>query len=136
MKAWVVTYGSYSDFTIDCIFSTEEKAREYIEKMRYFDSDINGEPEEYEVDDPAVMKRNYARIEYYPDSNNFTRCHTPEEIPTSESIALRDNNLVYTFSLPVNSRVFRIDSWDLRQEQIKKAAQDRYAQFKARMTGI
>ena len=136
MKVWVVTYGCYSDFTIDSIFSTEEKAKEYIEKMRYFDNDINLEPEEYDVDDPAVMKKNYAKIEYYPGSNNFKLSHIPEEFPVGESIAFENSKLVYTFSLPVNSRVFQNDSWETKQEQIKKAAQDRYAQFKARIAGI
>ena len=136
MTVWVVTYGCYSDFSIDSIFSTEEKAKEYIEKMRYFDNDINLEPEEYDVDDPAVMKKNYVKIEYHPDSNNFKISHIPEEFPAGESIAFESSKLVYTFSLAVNSRAFHGDSWDEKQQQIQKVAQDRYAQFKARIAGI
>ncbi|MBQ1776864.1 MAG: hypothetical protein IIZ93_01770 [Acidaminococcaceae bacterium] len=136
MKVWVVTYGSYSDFTIDSIFSTEEKAKKYIEKMKYFDNDINDEPEEYEVDDPAVMKKNYVKLEYYPGSDDLKKSHIPEEFPVGESIAFENGKLVYTFSLPVDSRAFQDDYHDWKREQLKKAAQDRYAQFKARIAGI
>jgi len=55
LKAYVVTTGSYSDYTIDSIFSTKEKAEAYKDLYsrsdEYDASDVN-DIEEYEIDDP------------------------------------------------------------------------------------
>lgn len=46
-KVFVVTTGSYSDYGIDCIFSSKEKAQEYID---LFPSNEYNDIEEYTLD--------------------------------------------------------------------------------------
>jgi predicted GIY-YIG superfamily endonuclease len=47
MKVYIVTSGSYSDYGIHKVFSTEEEAKKYIDAVG---TDDNWEVEEYEVD--------------------------------------------------------------------------------------
>ena len=46
MIAYVVTSGSYSDYSINSVFSSKKKAQAYIDKQRCTDYEI----EEYDVD--------------------------------------------------------------------------------------
>lgn len=52
-KVWVVTSGNYSDYEYDAIFSTEEKAGEF---MKAVPGDWNG-ADEVEVDDYNVASK-------------------------------------------------------------------------------
>ena len=52
-KIYMVTSGCYSDYCINAVFSTREKAEEYIDGGNaYSDSDI----EEYDLDEPIKRK--------------------------------------------------------------------------------
>lgn len=53
MKVFIVTSGSYSDYHIEAVFSTKEKAEEYINNQ--CDDDVN-DIEEYEMDEPCERK--------------------------------------------------------------------------------
>jgi len=53
MKVYIVTSGSYSDYHIEAVFSTKEKAEEYIQNN--CDDDVN-EIEEYEMDEKSERK--------------------------------------------------------------------------------
>ena len=50
-KIFAVSSGSYSDYRVNAVFSTEELAQEYMDVVKQ--SDYN-DIEEYEVDPPAV----------------------------------------------------------------------------------
>ena len=51
MKVYIVTSGDYDDYSIDEVFSTKEKAEEYIE---YFGDGYH--IEEYDMDNPIEPK--------------------------------------------------------------------------------
>lgn len=50
-KIYIVTEGEYSDYSIDRVFSTREKAEEYVDSVGY-DTQI----EEYDIDAPIERK--------------------------------------------------------------------------------
>lgn len=50
-KIYIVTYGEYSDYSIDRVFSTEEKAKEYLDTK-----DDDYRLEEYDIDEPIERK--------------------------------------------------------------------------------
>jgi hypothetical protein len=56
-KVWVVTSGQYSDYGIDCIFDSKEKADTYVEFQRKYDryTDVN-EPFEMTLNKPDEQK--------------------------------------------------------------------------------
>lgn len=53
MKVFIVTSGSYSDYRIEAVFSTKEKAQEYIQNACV--DDVN-DIEEYEMDEQTERK--------------------------------------------------------------------------------
>jgi hypothetical protein len=53
LKVWVVEEGYYSDRGIGAIFSTEEKAKDYIKTVKQYSynwSDVHDEPTEFDLD--------------------------------------------------------------------------------------
>lgn len=50
-KVFVVTHGAYSDYCIDAIFSTKEKAEEYVVKYNETNSYDKGEITEWDLDE-------------------------------------------------------------------------------------
>lgn len=58
-KVYAVSSGSYSDYGIDAIFSTKEKAEEF---MQFIKNDDYNKIEEYEIDPPEVdrIKHGYS----------------------------------------------------------------------------
>lgn len=53
-KVYVVTTGSYSDFEIESVWSTKEKAQAYLDRVSPFNYDFNDDIDEYELDSIAV----------------------------------------------------------------------------------
>lgn len=72
MKVFAVTSGIYSDYHIVAIFSTEQKANEFVEKYK-------------------VEKRDYVDIEPY----ELDKHDEGEMIPTFRVHVLRDGNISY-----------------------------------------
>ncbi len=62
-NVWVVTSGEYSDYGIDAIFSTEEKAEAYLAQAKLVKLDSRIEPYELDVPVPEVWPRFCARID-------------------------------------------------------------------------
>jgi len=59
MKVYVVTYGLYSDYGIEAIFSTKEKAEEYLKNAAEIGyeqgySELNDDILEYELDERNI----------------------------------------------------------------------------------
>lgn len=52
-KVFIVTSGCYSDYQIEAVFSTEEKAEEYIDSQKYPD---DFQLEEYGIDDEIIRE--------------------------------------------------------------------------------
>ena len=65
MKVYVVTSGSYSDYTIQKIFTDKAKAEEYKEWLE----DSNA-IEEYETEDDLVVNKYYRVLINYTKYNN------------------------------------------------------------------
>lgn len=65
MKVYVVTSGSYSDYTIQKIFTDKAKAEEYKEWL-----DDSNDIEEYETEDGLVVNKYYRVLINYKKSNN------------------------------------------------------------------
>ena len=67
-KVFIVTSGEYSDYGIDRVFSTEEKAKEWVDvitSMYGGDYDI----EQYELDAPIPERKEYMFFEAYIKDN-------------------------------------------------------------------
>ena len=63
-KVFIVTSGEYSDYGIDRVFSTEEKAKEFIKITRdLYGGTFNIEP--YELDAPMPTYKEYLFFEAY-----------------------------------------------------------------------
>ncbi len=67
-KVYIVTSGEYSDYGINRVFSTEEKAKEWVDvitSMYGGDYDI----EQYELDAPIPERKEYMFFEAYIKDN-------------------------------------------------------------------
>ena len=66
MKVYVVTSGEYSDFGIEQIFSTKEKAEEFIRiQTEYADRYFNEEINEYELDPEIKVPYSGHKFKYF-----------------------------------------------------------------------
>lgn len=77
MKVYLVTSGCYSDYSVDAVFSTREKAEAYIENYNersIYDGDFN-EIKEYDMDAPLETHKILYSVRFgkaevrYVDSN-------------------------------------------------------------------
>ena len=67
-KVFIVTSGEYSDYGIDRVFSTEEKAKEWIDIITsMYGGTFNIEP--YELDAPMPTYKEYLFFEAYIEDN-------------------------------------------------------------------
>ena len=134
-KAYVVTQGAYSDYHIVGVFTTEEDAKIYADRINaatpYADADI----EEYELDVAINRKFLYqTHIYKYRNSKNppskLTRLIHPDEyafgIDTTSRIGYSEGRLNEPYVMAYANTV----------EQAEKIAQDLWAQVEAAEAGI
>lgn len=79
MKVYVVTYGEYSDYGIEAVFSTKEKAQEYINiacTERDCWSSTNDCIEEYELDQTITAPE---KVLYSKESGEWRAARSWEE---------------------------------------------------------
>ena len=71
-KVFIVTSGEYSDYGIDRVFSTEEKAKEWVDVIT---SMYNGNYniEQYELDAPIPEHKEYLFFEAYIENNTIIK---------------------------------------------------------------
>ena len=71
-KVYIVTSGEYSDYGIDRVFTTEEKAKEWIDVIT---SMYNGNYniEQYELDAPIPERKEYLFFEAYIENNTIIK---------------------------------------------------------------
>ena len=71
-KVYIVTSGEYSDYGIDRVFSTEEKAKEWVDVIT---SMYNGNYniEQYELDAPIPERKEYLFFEAYIENNTIIK---------------------------------------------------------------
>ena len=71
-KVFIVTSGEYSDYGIDRVFSTEEKAKEWVDVITsMYDGNYN--IEQYELDAPIPERKEYLFFEAYIENNNIIK---------------------------------------------------------------
>lgn len=134
MKAYITSRGTYSDWTITGVFSSKEKAQEYIDSMSVIEDDTNHTIDEYEVDSDA--KPEYAVVIIYLDNNRdeitkYNQYHQSR---------LKDRDVYYVDDVecaPWESAhyVVKVNS-NLNKEVMIKAAYDKIAEYKAQKEGI
>lgn len=78
MKVYIVTQGRYSDYHIDRVFSTREKAQEYLD---HIGNDNDAEIEEYNIDEetPRGVFAYRVIIYDYPDKDTEVRLWSSSE---------------------------------------------------------
>ena len=67
-QIYIVTHGEYSDYRIDRVFSTRQKAVEYLDTV-----DDNYTLEEYDLDEPTERKTQVYRICFLIDKKKVRR---------------------------------------------------------------
>lgn len=70
-QIFIVTTGDYSDYTIDRVFSTRQKATEYLDTK-----DDNYTLEVFDIDEPIERNTQLYRISFYLDKKKVWRCDT------------------------------------------------------------
>jgi hypothetical protein len=124
MKVYLVSSGSYSDYEIDNVFSTKEKAIEYIEfRKKYHCGNINDDFEEFDVDNTSIPYRDYAFYQF--DGKSFTISDKQSwNFPRDNDILISDNKV----HIKVNM--------DYDENVMFKSAVDKYFIWKATQEGI
>ena len=71
-KVFIVTSGEYSDYGIDRVFSTEEKAKEWVDIITSMYGG-NYNIEQYELDAPIPERKEYLFFEAYIENNTIIK---------------------------------------------------------------
>lgn len=72
IKVFIVTSGEYSDYGIDRVFSTEEKAKEWVDIITSMYGG-NYSIEQYELDAPIPERKEYLFFESYIENNTIIK---------------------------------------------------------------
>lgn len=72
-KIYIVTSGCYSDYRIEAVFTTQDKANDYVQQHGA-DCDI----EEYELDGEVVKEEKSWRVAFYLDKDFNLEKHTQD----------------------------------------------------------
>jgi len=145
-KAYIITTGEYSDYGIMAVFTDEKKAKLFekvwnkthssyravtIETWDLSDDSINPDREEVLVE--YLPEDNFAVVQIagYDDAKAISEDRIVQKEYPCSSRNIGTPHDVFQFMLDADA-VKRDDPDD----KLKKIAQDRYAQYKARMEGV
>ena len=117
-KVFIVTSGESSDYGIDRVFTTEEKAKEWVDVITsMYDGSYNIEP--YELDAPIPERKEYLFFEAY----------------IKDDVIVRSNFEFYLADEPIDIKFFRqingsydivgIGTIKLRQGEYIESAKER-----------
>ena len=117
-KVFIVTSGEYSDYGIDRVFSTEEKAKEWVDVIT---SMYNGNYniEQYELDAPIPERKEYLFFEAYIENNTI--------IKSNFEFYLADEPTDIKFFRQINGSydIVGIGTIKLRQDESIESAKER-----------
>ena len=136
MKIYVVTSGCYSDFRIDAMFSTREKAQKYIDAAKFDDwDDINGITE-WDVDTEPIEPPKSMNVSGYfeEDELDVISFDGSKEEPWSFSMEMVDGvafNVIFTGNIAVRQG----ETAEEFRERAEKVVIDKYFEWKARQHG-
>lgn len=127
MKIYVVTSGCYSDFHINAMFSTREKAQKYIDVAKFDDWDeING-IDEWDVDSASTEPPKSMSVSGYfeEDELDVINFDDDKEEPWSFSMEMVDGvafNVAFTGHIAVRPG----ETAEQFHERAKKVVIDKY----------
>ena len=117
-KVFIVTSGEYSDYGIDRVFTTEEKAKEWVDIITSMYGG-NYDIEQYELDAPIPERKEYLFFEAY----------------IKDDVIVRSNFEFYLADEPIDIKFFRqingsydivgIGTIKLRQGEYIESAKER-----------
>lgn len=156
MKIYIVTSGSYSDYGINCVFSTKEKADEYVKMKNLSDRWEDYNVEEYDVDKPYEMeaidfyyvpKTNivYSANEFahrygrclYKTYNSFISFSEVQEEWKDRYFGVHDYEQLDLIETELSEGVFLVKvSYSPDINIIKKVVYDQVAKMKAEMENL
>lgn len=125
MKIYICTSGTYSEYSIDAVFLTLEKANLYA-----FVHD--GQVEEFETEDDNICASDvYYRyhIIYNPGTDDEFKCHR-----VGTTVDFKDESQ-FSYYLGTYHYVF-VSKRDYTEEELKKIFFDKLAEEKAKGLGI
>ena len=144
MKIYIITSGSYSDYSIDAVFMSAKKAKAYLDHQNTLSSGLDCSIEEYETYDdeplPELVTQYSASMEFYI---NFYRTMIPYVVdPTTQLVTTfpEDDSKVktmlretktYQFDSEVEARAYTVEKSsvidrNLDWEYLKKYLFDRF----------
>ena len=136
MKIYVVTSGCYSDFHIDAMFSTREKAQKYIDAAKFDDWDeINGITE-YDIDvAPTEPPKSMSVSGYFEeDELDVISFDGSKEEPWSFSMEMVDG-VAFNVTFTGNVAVHPGETAEEFHERAEKVVIDKYFEWKAKQHG-
>lgn len=132
MKVYVVTTGWYSDYSIIGVYTSQEKAEEYL-KLHNKESLFGSRIEIFEANKPNSEKINYYQFEYTRDYK-FEKCskyngyHYDPVVREEEITEWAD-----AYHMARKTReIICFDVYAEDEDKAKKIAQDRIAEYKYR----
>lgn len=123
-KVYILTSGEYSDYAIQGVFSTREKAEEAMERFSVLFAGWGGVIEEVPVDTYLMTNEVYAMV--YEDGAVFFENNLAE-----------GERVECVFSEPMTQRSFRVRiRYNPNRDVMVKAARDRAGMILAREVGV
>ena len=133
-KVYVVTAGEYSDYDIVKIFSTCEKAQEYIDIVSSLGDIVQekfNDIQEWELDDFNISEL-YIQYCYKHSITNLDTVEVwdkdDKEMPSDNLLTYPSGNFCFFFSLPYSKRLANAPD---KNNLLLKIARDRLAKYKA-----
>jgi hypothetical protein len=107
MKVYVLTSGEYSDYRVEGVFSTPEKAVAYADGVE----DANLPPDEYEVDGAVPVAERWWRI-YFDADGNITSIRNEWRKPrhTESSSSAGPNHILVQLFADTRERAIKVAS--------------------------
>lgn len=126
MKVYIVTSGDYHDYNIDEVFSTKEKAEEYIE---YFGDDYR--IEEYNLDNPVEHKENIWKVDFKLDGYELNKC-VVNNYDKVDSVWLCWSRKFICFNIMSNCKTKAIE---IAKERLDNVIKNKYSKYKKLFVG-
>lgn len=123
-EVYVLTSGCYSDYTIECVFSTREKAERYVKEV--LGNSIDYDIEVYELD-AVIQDRYFYRVCIDYRNFNISQCIKLSDCELKTKARL--NYFTFNTWCGYPNIVFTIEADTI--ERAKKIASERLAQIKA-----
>ena len=126
MKVYIVTSGDYDDYRIDEVFSTKEKAEEYIECF--------GDKcsiEEYNLDNPIEPKENIWYVNFKLDGNELNECIVNNYGKVDSMRLYGGGNFIY-FRIMSNCRA---KAMEIAKERLDNVIKNKDSKYKKLFVG-